>query len=106
MAFLERLRRNYFGKIIFFKNFLYIAETYFRVFFLQDRYILETYFLTIKRFWKAAYKTTQFLSRFCKLFYNNNRGFRKYMMLRERTKAPWTMESGRKIYEKVSEKNA
>jgi hypothetical protein len=32
MAFLVRLRRNYFGKIIFFGIFFKIAETYFGVF--------------------------------------------------------------------------
>jgi hypothetical protein len=60
MAFLVWLRRNYFGKMIFFGNFLLIAETYFGVFFLDDRYVLETYFLTIKKFRKAAHKMIGF----------------------------------------------
>ncbi len=55
-----RLKINYFGKIIFFGNFLQIEETYFGVIFLQEIYISETYFLTIKRFRKAAYKMAGF----------------------------------------------
>jgi hypothetical protein len=61
LAFSARLRRNYFRKmVIFFRNFSSIADTYFEVFFLQDRYISETYFLTIKRFWRAADKIIGF----------------------------------------------
>jgi hypothetical protein len=41
---------------------------------------------------KAAYKITQFLNGFPKLFYNNSRGFAKYMMSGEQTKALWTKE--------------
>ncbi len=70
MAFLVRLRRNYLGKIIFFGNFLKIAETYFGVFFLEDRYVSETYFLTIKKFQKAAHKMIGFLHSFLAAFLN------------------------------------
>jgi hypothetical protein len=44
---------------------------------------------------------TQFLSGFPKLFNNNSRDFRKYMMSRERTKALCTKESRWKIYLKI-----
>ncbi len=48
---------------------------------------------------------TQFFNGFPKLFYNNSRGFRKYMMLGEHTKALWTKESRWEIYKKkISEK--
>jgi hypothetical protein len=60
MACLVQLRRNYFGKIKFFGNFLLIAETYFEVFFIEDRYVSETYFLTIKKLRKAAHKMKGF----------------------------------------------
>jgi hypothetical protein len=43
---------------------------------------------------------TQFLNGFPKLFYNNSRGFRKYMMSGEHTKALWTKESRWEIYKK------
>jgi hypothetical protein len=47
----------------------------------------------------AAFYTIS-LSGFLKLFHNNSRGFRKYMMSRECTKGPWTKESLWKIYNK------
>ncbi len=47
IAFFARLRRDYLGKIIFFGNYLKIAETHFGIFFLHDRFISETFFLTM-----------------------------------------------------------
>jgi hypothetical protein len=54
MAFFTRLRRNPFGKIIFFGKFFLIAEIYFGIFFFHKKFISETYLLTIKKFRKAA----------------------------------------------------
>jgi hypothetical protein len=53
-AFFARLRRNPFGKIIFFGKFFLIAEIYFGIFFFHNKFISETYLLTLKRFQKAA----------------------------------------------------
>ncbi len=51
--FFARLRRNSFGKIIFFGKFFLIAEIYFGIFFFHKKFISETYLLTLKRFRKA-----------------------------------------------------
>jgi hypothetical protein len=70
MAFFVQLNWNNFRNIIFFGNFLYIAETYFGVFSLENRYILETYFFTGKKFYKAADKRASFLYNFFAVFQN------------------------------------
>jgi hypothetical protein len=59
---------------LFRKGYIFIAETYFGVFFLQDRY---------------TYKIAGFFIPFLsgpKLFQNNSHGFWKYMMPGRRTK--------------------
>ncbi len=50
MAFFVQFKKKLLLKYYIFGNFLYIAETYFGVFSLENEYILETYFLTVKKF--------------------------------------------------------